>query len=41
MKSIPKGKGCANRAGDEDGYSPQVMSNEEARELLVQAVRYP
>ena len=39
LKAILKGKGYATSVGDEGGFAPQVKSNEEACELLVQAIR--
>jgi enolase len=39
LKSILKARGYATSVGDEGGFAPQVKSNEEACELLVQAIR--
>jgi enolase len=38
LKSILKTKGYATSVGDEGGFAPQLKSNEEACELLVQAI---
>jgi len=38
LKKILKGKGYATTVGDEGGYSPNVKSNEEAIEVVLEAI---
>lgn len=39
LKSVLKSKGYATAVGDEGGFAPDLKSNEEALELLTQAIR--
>jgi enolase len=39
LKKILKGKGCVVSVGDEGGFAPQLSSNEEAFDLIVQAIK--
>jgi len=39
LKSVLKKKGYATSVGDEGGFAPNIKSNDEALELIVDAIR--
>ena len=39
LKSVLKKKGCATGVGDEGGFAPSLKSNEEAMELILEAIQ--
>ncbi|OGR90919.1 MAG: phosphopyruvate hydratase [Elusimicrobia bacterium RIFCSPLOWO2_01_FULL_59_12] len=39
LKAVLKGKGCATSVGDEGGFAPNLQSNEEALEVIAEAVK--
>jgi enolase len=38
LKSVLKGKGCNTAVGDEGGFAPDLKSNEEALEVIMEAI---